>query len=105
MSITSQSYKVTVTGKGPLENVSCILELTQAVQMKNTSGNSWEGSIGPINVYKKLDYEIFVSAVGKVEFDYTIDNTQTSNQVEKDSSATNQNVVNGAKIRSNCNAK
>ncbi len=97
-----QSYKVTVTGEGPLVNVVCILELIHLVQMKKESDEKWSGEIEDMEVFEKLDYEIFISAAGRVKFEYVIHNTRTNKQVEKDSDHTNRNVANGAKVRSNC---
>lgn len=103
--MTKQSYKVTVKGEGNLVNVACILELIDVVQMKKVSDKHWEGEIHDVEVFEKLDYEIFISAVGKVKFNYTIHNTKTDNEVENDVDHTNRNVKNGAKVRSNCKPK
>jgi hypothetical protein len=100
--MAQQSYKVSITGEGPLVNVACILELINVVQMKKETDKKWIGEIENIEVFEKLDYEIFISSIGKVKFTYVIHNTKSDNEVENDNDYTNRNVINGAKVRSNC---
>ncbi len=103
--MAQQSYKVTVEGKAELHNVSCVLEYINVVSMRAVSSTKWEGTINNINVADKLDYRITISAIGRVKFDFTIDNTRVNKQVEKDSGYTNQSVPNGAIVNGNCSAE
>ena len=101
----SESYKIAVKGEGTLHRVKSKLEFHVPVKMKPSSSREWVGKIKSIEVQDDLDYDVRITAAGRVKFTVEIENTRTKNVVFKKESFTNVKFPNAAIVHGVCKAQ